>query len=159
MLCTKKGCKHVYPPGCHSAPIALVEYINEFRKQIVDEIIPSKSVLFFKDFRSFNLEFSMWPDRSSLSFPMHTGNLLYLQIFLKVFPIFIRQRRLGVLKSRRTDMKRATMEKWDQKGRNDQRATINRSFVCCFLLFLSFLWDINHSPAMYRSSCCSCWVE
>ena len=40
--------------SCHDAPIALVEY-NEFHKQIIDKIVPSKFVLFLKDFRSFNI--------------------------------------------------------------------------------------------------------
>ena len=40
--------------GCRDAPIALVEY-NEFHKQIVDKIVPSKFFLFLKEFRSFNI--------------------------------------------------------------------------------------------------------
>jgi hypothetical protein len=40
--------------GCRDAPIALVEY-NEFHKQIVDKIVPSKFVLCLKEFRSFNI--------------------------------------------------------------------------------------------------------
>ena len=41
--------------GCLDAPIALVEYKNEFHKQIIDKIVPSKFVLFLKEFRSFNI--------------------------------------------------------------------------------------------------------
>ena len=40
--------------GCRDAPIALVEY-NEFHKQIVDKVVPSKFVLFLKEFCSFNI--------------------------------------------------------------------------------------------------------
>ena len=40
-------------PRC--TDIALVEYIHKFHKQIIDEIVPSKFVLFLKDCCTFNI--------------------------------------------------------------------------------------------------------